>query len=245
MRRRLGRDAVALERPPARQELERDDREGVEVARRRRALALRLLGRQVATRSRARSRSASASRAPRRSRCRSRRRGRGRCRSSRRFAGFTSRWTTPSGARRRARAPPARATRAPGPAAARPRFGCRSWSEPPREVLHDDERPLALLADVVDRDDVRVAREPRDRERLAREPLAHRLVLARSARSSTLIATARPSVVSVARKISPMPPRPIGWAPVSGRAGDPSARPSAPDFPPRMKRTVRPQKISC
>src|SRR4029078_8433305 len=45
------------------------------------------------------------------------------------------------------------------------------------EVLHDDERAATPLAHVVDRDDVRVAGEPGDRERLAREPLAHPLVL--------------------------------------------------------------------
>src|SRR5262249_33511375 len=46
-----------------------------------------------------------------------------------------------------------------------------------REVLHDDERTVALLADVVDRDDVRIAGETRDRKRFAREALPHRRVL--------------------------------------------------------------------
>jgi hypothetical protein len=45
------------------------------------------------------------------------------------------------------------------------------------EVLHDDERALVPLADVVDRDGVRLAREPRGRERLAHEATANRLVL--------------------------------------------------------------------
>ena len=48
---------------------------------------------------------------------------------------------------------------------------------PAREVLHHDERPFAVLADVVDRDDVRVAGEASHGERLAREALAHRRVL--------------------------------------------------------------------
>ena len=45
------------------------------------------------------------------------------------------------------------------------------------EVLHDDEGPLLVLADVEDRDDVRLAREPRRREGLAHEALAEGIVL--------------------------------------------------------------------
>ena len=44
------------------------------------------------------------------------------------------------------------------------------------EVLHDDERPARPLADVEDRDRVRLAGEARCRERLAREPLPERFV---------------------------------------------------------------------
>jgi hypothetical protein len=44
---RLRGRVLALERPPAREELERDDREGVLVARRADPLALGLLGREV------------------------------------------------------------------------------------------------------------------------------------------------------------------------------------------------------
>src|SRR5206468_4760566 len=50
-----------------------------------------------------------------------------------------------------------------------------------REVLHDDERALLPLPDVVDRDDVRVAGEPGDGEGLTREALAHRRVLGMAA----------------------------------------------------------------
>src|SRR5437764_373988 len=39
------------------------------------------------------------------------------------------------------------------------------------EVLHDDERAIALLTDVVDRDDVRIPGETRNCKRFAREAL--------------------------------------------------------------------------
>ena len=44
------------------------------------------------------------------------------------------------------------------------------------QVLHDDEGPLRVLADVEDRDDVWLSGQPRRRQRFAREPLADRIV---------------------------------------------------------------------
>jgi hypothetical protein len=44
------------------------------------------------------------------------------------------------------------------------------------QVLHDDERPLGVLADVEDRHRVRLAGEARGGERLAREARAQRSV---------------------------------------------------------------------
>ena len=58
--------------------------------------------------------------------------------------------------------------------------------------------PAVPLADVEDRDDVRVPGQPRGGERLPREALADGLV-ERVALGEHLHATARPSAVSVAR----------------------------------------------
>jgi hypothetical protein len=50
------------------------------------------------------------------------------------------------------------------------------------QVLHDDERPLVPLADIEDRDRVRLAREPRRGERLSGEAAADGLVLGEALR---------------------------------------------------------------
>ena len=174
----LGGALSALERPPAGQQLERDDAEGVEVARRRRPLALAPARARGTPRCRAPSRSASASRGPaalampKSATCTRP------LPSSSRFAGFTSRWTTPS---RCAASSAAAACSSHSSACARRLRALR-----PELVARASRRARysmtmygrsSPLADVVDRDDVRVAGEPRGGERLAREPLPDRLVL--------------------------------------------------------------------
>ncbi len=76
------------------------------------------------------------------------------------------------------------------------------------QKLHDGVGDAVLVAEVVDREDVRM-RERRDRLRLSLEP-RERLGIRRDARGSTLIATSRSSFVSRARYTSPIPPAPSG-----------------------------------
>ena len=81
------------------------------------------------------------------------------------------------------------------------------------EVLHDDVRLPAVLADVEDGDHVRCSREPRGGERLP--PEARVTSSSRAYRSeSSLTATCRWRTESVARYTSPMPPRAISEAEV-------------------------------
>ena len=54
----------------------------------------------------------------------------------------------------------------------------------PLQILHDDERPLVLLADVVDGADVRVV-ERRRRLRFAREPAQRLWIAVRALRRRT------------------------------------------------------------
>ena len=175
---RLGGRRVGLERPPAREQLPRDDRQCVPVARGACPLAPRLLRRQVPGRAE--------DRPGLRERLHA---GRGRdpevghlnvpaavadqvarldvamddaglvCRVER-----GGRVVEPAEHLRRR----ARARRALLEAAA-------------REVLHDDQRTSVVLVDVEDRDDVGVAREAGGRERLPLEPLPQPVVLRSSA----------------------------------------------------------------
>ena len=76
-----------------------------------------------------------------------------------------------------------------------PSFAAQSVAERfARDVLHDDERPAALLADVEHLDDVRVA-EPGGDPPLPREAGA-KPVVAGDWSARNLIATGRPSSVS-------------------------------------------------
>ena len=93
-----------------------------------------------------------------------------------RFAGFTSRWTTPSACA---------ASSAPAACSSQSR-ACPVWTRPSAdavleraaaEVLHDDERAAFRLTDVEDRDDVRTTGEAGRGERLSGEPLADTRVL--------------------------------------------------------------------
>ena len=129
------------------------------------------------------------------------------------FAGLRSRWITP---RRCAYATASiarehvRQQREPLVEIARARD--QLVERPPRDAPHHVERPAVRRdAGVVDRDDRRVL-EPRGDPR----PRARTAARARAAlsASSSLIATVRPSRVSIASTTRPMPPRPI-----SRRAG--------------------------
>ena len=142
VRGRLGRRALRLERPSAGQELERDDRERVPVAGRRRPLAPRLLGREVAGGTEHRPGHRQRVADPRRSRSRSRRRVDAPSLVEQQVPGLdVAVDDARRGAPRRAPPPPARATRAPRrPAAARRAEPV--LERPAVEVLHDDERPV-------------------------------------------------------------------------------------------------------
>ena len=76
----------------------------------------------------------------------------------------------------------------------------------PLQILHDDERSPVLLADVVDRADVRVVQRRR-RLRFAREP-AQRLGIPRELFGDELERHERRSRVSSALYTTPMPPPP-------------------------------------
>ena len=176
VRHRLRGDAVALERAAAGQQLEGDDAERVEIARRRRPLALRLLGREIRRG------------AEHRARLRERAEPRG-ARDAE--VGDVHLPVAVEQEVRRlhvavddalavSRVESVRRLLEPLERLARRLRAFRAdllLERAAREVLHDDERALAVLADVVDRDDVRIAREPGHGERLAREALAHRRVL--------------------------------------------------------------------
>ena len=78
----------------------------------------------------------------------------------------------------------------------------------PLDILHDDERAAVSVADLVDLADVRMV-ERRGGQRLAAQALPRDEVLF-VIRMEPLIATRRSSLVSWARKTSPMPPAPSG-----------------------------------
>ena len=112
--------------------------------------------------------------------------------------GLMSRWMMPSRCARVERL-------ARAPIAVRQRLGERQRpAREPRaerlavEILHHQELDAVLLADVVERADVRMV-EPRDGARLALEPLPAVGLCGRSRGGSTLIATVRPRRVSRAR----------------------------------------------
>ena len=96
----------------------------------------------------------------------------------RRFAGLTSRWTIPRAC--------ATSSAAPASSSQRSVCSCSGRAGPealgeraPGRVLHDDEgEPVLVLADVVDRDDERLARQARRHLSLAHEAGLELLVLA-------------------------------------------------------------------
>ena len=77
----------------------------------------------------------------------------------------------------------------------------------PVDPAHADEQDAVLLAGLVDRDHVGVVDRGRD-PRLALEALAARLGPGPSSSATSFSATVRPSRRWVARKITPIPPRP-------------------------------------
>ena len=205
VRERLRRGGVAVERPPPGEELERDHAEGVAVARGRRGLATRLLGREVAGGSEDRSGSGQRVVAGRRRDAevghvdaRRRRRGGG-SPASRRGARRRSH------ARGRARPRPARATRAPAHAAPGPRADARAPEPPSRYSMTMNGRPrcspTSKTVTTFGADESRAAASASRRNRA-------RTSSWRAYRSeSSLTATVRSSTESVARYTSPMPPR--------------------------------------
>jgi hypothetical protein len=175
VRRGLGGRRVGFERPPAGQELERDDPERVEVARRRRALAARLLRREVA--------GGAEDRAGLRERveaCRARDPEVGDLDVATLVEEQVARLDVavhdPRRVRRVERSRGVREPRERPARLGRPSIRDQVLERPAADVLHDDERARVVLADVEDRDDVRVARQPCRGERLALEPLPERLV---------------------------------------------------------------------
>ena len=171
---RLGGRRVGLERPPAREQLPRDDRECVPVARGACPLAPRLLRRQVPGRAE--------DRAGLRERLHA---GRGR------DPEVGDLHVPAAVADQVARLDVAmddaglvcrveRGGRVVEPAEHLRRRARARWTlleAAAREVLHDDQRASVVLVDVEDRDDVGVAREAGGRERLALEPLPQPVVL--------------------------------------------------------------------
>ncbi len=173
---RLGGRGLALERPLARQELEGDDAEGVEVACGRGALAAGLLRRQVARRADDRARFGEGAEV-------------GRARHAevgdldalvaveQQVPGLDVAMDDPV---RVCRVERGRCLAEP---VERASHGLRTFAletvcqRAAREVLHHDVRPAVVLADVEDRDRARRVREPGDGERLAGEAPADRVVV--------------------------------------------------------------------
>ena len=175
VRRCLRRNRLALERAPSAQELERDNGKRVAVARGCRVLALCLLGREVAGRAEHRARH--------RQRVHSGGAGDSEVRDVdvvvpveqevRRLDVSVDDAMAVGGVERRGRLPE--------PFERLPDLLGAVYTDPVLEgtaaqVLHDDEGPLRVLADVEDRDDVRLPGQPRRRQRLACEPSSDRVV---------------------------------------------------------------------
>ena len=175
MRSGLGGRRVVLERPHPGQELIGDDPEPIEVARRRRAISLRLLGREIAGGAEHRS-----------GQCQGVEAGRARDAEvghvdvsvavEEEVAGLHVAMddTVAVGGVERDRGlfqPAERLRRALSA------VGAQAVVErPAAQVLHHDERTVVPLAHVEDRHRVRLARQPSCRQRLAREPLPDRFV---------------------------------------------------------------------
>ena len=192
---------------PPRERLVRDHGERVAVAGRRSRARRAPAPERCRRPCRAALRWRSAAPRMRRGRCRSRRRPAGRGRRRAGCAASRPGARRPSSARSRAQPRPRRASaarpRAPGAAEL-----MRSAKRPAGEMLHHDEGPPGVLADVVDRHDVRMAGQRRGRTRLALEALTN-CGCSANCSASTLIATARRSRPSSAAQIAAMPPTPI------------------------------------